>query len=58
MSDKSTATAQRKPCACCRAIRDILKPTMDAAPSDAIVVVFNRAAVERIYANAKKGAKR
>lgn len=56
MTDKPSVT--RGGCPCCRMIRDTLKPTMDAAPKDAIVVMFNRTAVERIYANAKKGAKR
>lgn len=57
MSGRRDTPNRRSACPHCRFVRDVLKPTMDAAPKDGIVVMLNRTALERLYANAKKGAK-
>lgn len=58
MPSQSTPRRTRKAaCPHCRSIRDMLRPTMDSKRPDSVIVVLVGGVVERIYANAKKGAK-
>ena len=53
-----TVRKRKRPCTCCRMIRDMLKPTMDREPPEmGIAIMFSALTIKRIYANAKKGAR-